>query len=213
MTAAVIQPAVLATAQTKRTKKNRTTTYLPWDTARFLIASLENEGQHNTALMVAAGVYFGLRISDVLNLTWGQLRQSTIEVIEGKTGKVRTITVHKDFAAVRDRYLATFYDHAQPADNKYIFTPQRSHRHGNPITVKAANKRFSAALQRHGISTANESSHTLRKTFARRLWESKGKSEAALVLLSDILNHSSIAVTRLYLGITGEEIAAAYTSL
>jgi integrase len=197
----------------KGRRRRHTTSYLPWDKARYLVAALQAEGQHNTALMAATGIYFGLRISDILNLTWGQIRKPSFEIEEQKTGKHRLIKVHPDFAAVRDRYLATFYDHAQPKDNQYIFTPQRSHRHGQPISVTAANKRFSTALKRHGITTANASSHTLRKTFARRMWEKKGKSEAGLVLLSDILNHTSTAVTRRYLGITGEEIAEAYLSL
>jgi integrase len=212
MTATVTQPATTLATLSHTTKK-RTTTFLPWDTARYLVAALQSDGKHNVALMVAAGCYFGLRIGDALKLTWGQIKQPMFEATEGKTGKHRKITVHAEFATVRDRYLATFYDHAQPTDDQYIFTPQRSHRHGQPITVKAANKRFAAALKRHGITTENASTHTLRKTFARRVWESKGRNEAALVLLSDILNHQSIAVTRRYLGITGEEIATAYTSL
>ena len=197
----------------RRATSTRTTSYLPWQQARRLVSSCEAEGQHNVALMIAAGIYFGLRIGDLLNLTWGQVDQPTFTATEGKTGKVRHVAVHPEFAAVRDRYRATFYDHAQPAPGQYIFTPQRSHRHGRPVSVTAANKRFAAALSRHGIETANPSTHTLRKTFARRVWETNGKSEAALVLLSDILNHGSIAVTRRYLGITSEEIAAAYISL
>jgi integrase len=192
---------------------NRTTTFLPWNTARFLVAALETEAQNNVALMIATQMYFGLRIGDVLKLTWGEVRQAAFTVYEGKTGKPRTITVHPEFAAVRDRYLATFYVECRPAGDQPIFTGTRGPRTGSPISVRAANDRFSAALKRHGITTANASTHTLRKTFARRVWESSGENEAALVLLSDILNHSSIAITRRYLGITGEEIAGAYLSL
>ncbi|MGB3548705.1 MAG: tyrosine-type recombinase/integrase [Saprospiraceae bacterium] len=191
----------------------RTTSFIPWNLARLLVANLQADGQHNVALMVAAGIYFGLRISDTLKLTWGQITAATFTTTEGKTGKVRHIAVHPDFAAARDRYLATFYDHAQPGAGQYVFTPQRSHKGNRPISVTAANKRFAAALEKYEITTANASTHTLRKTFGRRVWENGGKSEAALVLLSDILNHQSIAVTRRYLGITADEIAAAYTSL
>ena len=191
----------------------RTTSFIPWDRARYLVAALQADGQHNVALMVAAGIYFGLRIGDTLKLTWGQITADSFTATEGKTGKVRCIAVHPDFAAVRDRYLATLHDHARPTAGQYVFTPQRSHKRGQSISVTAANKRFAAALNRHGITTANPSTHTLRKTFGRRVWETNGKSEAALVLLSDILNHGSIAVTRRYLGITADEIAAAYISL
>jgi integrase len=209
MTATIIQPA----RAPRRQITTRTTTFLPWDTARFLVAALENEGRRNVALMVATQMYFGLRIGDVLRLTWGDVRNDALTIEEGKTGKVRTVTMHPDFIAVRDRYLATFYPDRQPADHQPIFTGRRGPRTGQPITVTAANNRFSSALKRHGITTDNASTHTLRKTFARRIWESKGRTEAALVLLSQVLNHSSTAITRRYLGITGEEIAGAYLSL
>lgn len=205
--------AILHQPRPRRLATRRTTTFLPWDTARFLVAALENERQHNTALMVATQMYLGLRIGDVLKLTWGDIRQPAFTIYEGKTGKPRQITVHPDLAAVRDRYLATFYDERQPANTAPIFVGTRGPRTGSPISVTSANNRFSAALKRHGITTANASTHTLRKTFARRVWESKGQTEAALVLLSQVLNHSSTTVTRRYLGITGEEIAAAYLAL
>jgi integrase len=209
MTATVTTPGRLP----RRQINTRTTSFLPWDTARFLVAALESEGQRNVALMVAAQMYFGLRIGDVLRLTWGDIRKADLTIGEGKTGKARTVTLHPDFIKVRDRYLATYYTDHQPPDHQPIFIGTRGPRTGHPITVTAANNRFSSALKRHGITTANASTHTLRKTFGRRVWESTGKTEAGLVLLSQILNHSSTSITRRYLGITGEEIAAAYLSL
>lgn len=202
------------TAQIRKVaSRRRTTTFLPWQTARQLLTDLQAEGQHNTALMIAAQMYFGLRIGDVLKLTWGQITAPTFTLFEGKTQKPRQITVHPDFAAIRDNYLATFYEDHRPAGNRPIFVGTRGPRTGQPISVTAANNRFASALKRHGIETANASTHTMRKTFARRVWESKGRTEAALVLLSQVLNHSSTAITRRYLGITGEEIAGAYLSL
>jgi integrase len=210
MNAIVIQPT---RQPARQMPTNRTTTFLEWNTARFLVAALENEGERNVALMVATQMYFGLRIGDVLSLTWGDIRQTVMTIGEGKTGKARTITLHPDYVAMRDRYLGTFYASCQPADHEPVFVGTRGPRTGQAITVTAANNRFASALKRHSIETANASTHTLRKTFGRRVWESTGKTEAGLVLLSQILNHSSTAVTRLYLGITGEEIAAAYLSL
>lgn len=198
---------------TTTSPKRRTTTYLPWHIARQLVTDLQDEGQHNVALMLAAQMYFGLRIGDVLKLTWSQITAPTFTLFEDKTQKPRQITVHPDFAAVRDNYLATFYEDHRPAGNRPIFVGTRGPRTGQPISVTAANNRFASALKRHGIETANASTHTMRKTFARRVWESKGRTEAALVLLSEVLNHSSTAITRRYLGITGEEVAGAYLGL
>jgi len=195
----------------------RTTSHLPWKQAQVLLKCLEADGRYNTALMCAAGFYLGLRIQDILRLRWKDISGDKTEVLEGKTKKCRELEFNSDFIALRDRYLATFPEGEQPAPDHYIFTRQRPTRHSEqgkkPITVKAANKRFRKALERYGIETDNPSSHTMRKTFGRRLWEARGKNDEALALLCEVFRHSSMAITRRYLGFTREEIAAAYHSL
>ena len=60
------------------------------------------------------------------------------------------------------------------------------------------------------------SSHTLRKTFGRRIWLQEcdqGRGDQALLLLCDVFGHSSIAITKRYLGIRQEEILSVYNSL
>jgi len=57
------------------------------------------------------------------------------------------------------------------------------------------------------------SSHSLRKSFGRRVWENDGESERSLIYLSEIFNHSSIQMTRIYLGIRQEELNEVYLSL
>jgi integrase len=66
---------------------------------------------------------------------------------------------------------------------------------------------------RINVRGVNVSNHTMRKTFARSLWENTGENDAALILLSEILGHSSTAITRIYLGITDDEISKAYKTL
>jgi site-specific recombinase XerD len=63
------------------------------------------------------------------------------------------------------------------------------------------------------IRVQNPSTHTLRKTFGKRVWESDNKSERALVYLSEIFSHSSLAVTKRYIGITDKIIADVYMKL
>jgi site-specific recombinase XerD len=57
------------------------------------------------------------------------------------------------------------------------------------------------------------SSHSLRKSFARRVYQNHNESENSLVLLSDIFSHSSISITRRYLGIRSETISNVYLTL
>lgn len=203
----------------KRTTKatngtDRTTSFLPWTTAQNLVKLLQADGYHNTALMCAAGFYFGLRIGDILNLTWAQITATTFDLEEQKTGKIRRVNVHADFQAVAAKALAAIPEHRRPTPQDFVFVSQepRGDRY-TPISVQAAIKRFKKALDRYGIETANPSTHTLRKTFGRRVWENNGKTEQALFLLRDVFGHSNLAVTRRYLGITAEEIARVYLTL
>jgi integrase len=200
---------------TKQKKTNsRTTSHIPWKQAQSLLKCLVADRRYNTALMCAAGFYFGLRIGDILQLRWKDVLQESFEIDEQKTGKTRKIKVHQDFAELRDKVLEQLPIRKKPQPSQFIFVSQEPRGdQAKPISIQAANKRFKKALNQYGINTANPSSHTLRKTFGRRVWDKNGKSEAALVLLGEIFNHKSITITRRYLGITADEIAKAYISL
>lgn len=202
-----------AISRKKKITKNRTTSYLPWGTAQLLIKSLIADQKYNTALMLAGGIYFGLRIGDLLKLTWEQIESPAFEIHEIKTNKRRIVTVHPEFAKIRDKIKSLLPYYKQPSPKDFVFTSQEPRGSKYPISVQAANKRFKKALRTYQVDTANPSSHTLRKTFARRLWETNGKNEASLILLSRVLNHRSISVTRIYIGITDEEINNAYLML
>ena len=67
---------------------------------------------------------------------------------------------------------------------------------------------FASLLPTHCIST-----HSLRKTFGRRVYENNGETEKALMYLSDLFNHSTIKETRKYLGIRQEELDDIYLNL
>jgi site-specific recombinase XerD len=59
----------------------------------------------------------------------------------------------------------------------------------------------------------NYSSHTLRKSFGRRVYEMHNRSEDALINLSEIFNHTSVRVTRTYLDITQEKLDSIYLGI
>jgi site-specific recombinase XerD len=62
------------------------------------------------------------------------------------------------------------------------------------------------------IKNKNISSHSLRKSGSRFIWENNGHSDEYLIKFSSILNHSSTSITRRYLGISREEIKDIYQS-
>ena len=84
---------------------------------------------------------------------------------------------------------------------------------GGSVTVSYVNKRLKYLFTRYRVIVKNPSSHTLRKTFGKHVYESDNKSERALIYLSEIFSHSSITITRKYIGITQEQIADVYMSI
>ena len=63
-------------------------------------------------------------------------------------------------------------------------------------------------------SVKNFSSHSLRKSFGRHVYErADTNAEMALALLSELFNHSSISITKRYLGIRHEELMGCYDLL
>ncbi|MBS1589532.1 MAG: hypothetical protein JST52_07960 [Bacteroidetes bacterium] len=92
---------------------------------------------------------------------------------------------------------------AELKSNEQISTAQ------NYITTKNSLLKFSKNPNLSYIV----SSHFMRKTFGRRVWENNHRSEESLIKLSEVFGHSNIAITRRYLGIRQEEIADVYLQL
>lgn len=92
------------------------------------------------------------------------------------------------------------------SENDFIFISQK----GSVYKTQSINDVLKAIFNTKNLQI---SSHSLRKSFARRVYQNQNESENSLVLLSDIFGHSSIAITRRYLGIRQETISNVYLSL
>lgn len=212
----------------KKTGRQTETAPLKWQEAQTLLKLLKADDKHETRLLFALGFYTGLRISDILRLKWGQIAVNKKEFVvqEKKTGKSRRIQINPDLASIITETAVALnpapeyfkkqrggIDGGFIDPEAHIFTSKKGPAIGKPLTVVGANLRIKQTLQEYGIKTLNPSSHCLRKTFARRVYEANGRSEDALVLLSQILNHTGPAMTRRYIGLTREVIAEAYLTL
>ena len=80
-----------------------------------------------------------------------------------------------------------------------------------PMTTNHANMLLKRAQHKHKISVP-VSTHTLRKTFGRRIYD-KNPCEDTLIKLSEIYQHRSVAQTRVYLGLRREELDAMYLDM
>ena len=191
--------------------KNSITTsdYMEWDSAMNLIHRLYKDGEYRMSLLIGCGCFFGLRISDLLSLTWKQVlnEDGVFTLNEKKTGKRRTIKVNANFKKhIEDCHQAL----GVTDDNENCFLSRK----GCVYTTQRINVKFKFIKVRYGLKIGNFSTHTLRKTFGRKVFESAGEqAEVALVRLMELFNHSSVAITKRYLGLRQEELLETYNHL
>lgn len=175
-----------------------------------LTTRLRTDQLYRDYLLILLGSHWGLRIGDLVRVRWKDvIGKDQIVVVEGKTKKRRVIYMNARVKEAVEYCYARF----QLRDGWSNEQPILSNRWGDSLSVSYVNKRLKWIFVRYRINTQNRSSHTLRKTFGRRVWEMHGESDKALVFLSEIFSHSSTSITRKYLGITQEEISDAYLSL
>ena len=187
---------------------NTTADYLVWSDAMNLIRKLAKDENYKMSLLVALGCFTGLRISDILTLRWNQiLGVDEFTIIEKKTGKQRTLRLNPQL----QKHIQECYEHIKPIGVKApILVSQK----GTTFTIQAINRKLKDIKKHYKVKIKNFSCHSLRKTFGRQVYTMSGDSaELTLVKLMELFNHSSIAITKRYLGLRQEEILETYDVL
>ena len=190
--------------------KYSTTTadYLRWDEMSNLVRRLSRDGDYKMSLLIAIGCFWGLRISDILSLRWKDiLNVDEFTLQEKKTKKNRTIRINPQLK----RPIAECYDHIQPIGiNSPILVSQK----GTTYSVQRINVILKEIKAKYKLKVQHFSCHSLRKTFGRQVYNQNAENaELALVKLMELFNHSSVAITKRYLGLRQEEILQTYDSL
>jgi integrase len=187
---------------------NTTADFLTWDQNLNLIRKLFNDGDYKMSLLIAAGSFWGLRISDILKLKWQDiLDQDGFVLVEKKTKKPREIKINSQLK----QHIRECYQQIKPRSiNKEIFISQK----GTVFSVQRLNIIFKSVKSRYNLKVENYSTHSMRKTFGREVFTRSGtNAELSLMKLSQLFNHSSVIVTRRYLGITRDELLQTYDVL
>ena len=192
--------------------KGQTTkaSFLEWDSMLVLLQKLERDGQFKFELLISTGCYTGLRIGDLLKLRWVDvLNREDLELTEGKTKKVRRIKINPSLGDIITRLHQKMNIND---DNELLFINKTRTK---AINVQYINRRLKEIDEKYNLQIpANGcSSHLFRKTMSRHVWKINNYSEKSLLLLSEVLNHSSVSVTKIYLGIKQEEIGDVYLNL
>ena len=191
--------------------KNSYTTadYIEWNTAINLVHRLYKDKDYKMSLLIGCGIFFGLRISDNLQLSWDMLLDdSSFELIEKKTQKRREVRINKGF----QKHIWDCYNALLITDKSEKCFKSRERR---VYSIQRINMLLKDIKKKYGIkSVKNFSTHSLRKTFGRHVYErADSNGEMALVMLSELFNHSNIAITKRYLGLRKEEILKCYDLL
>lgn len=141
-------------------------------------------------VMFSLGINTGLRISDLVTLRCADFKTDTIEIREKKTGKIKAFKLNPAIASMVQDYINLY--------PREWLLPSR--RHGCHLSERQALDIIKAAAEKLGLEHIG--THTLRKTFGYQAW----KKGISLAYIMEAMNHSSIKITKRYLGITQDEL-------
>ena len=188
--------------------KYQTSDYMEWDVMLSLIRKLYRDGNYRMSLLIGCGCFFGLRISDILTLTWSMLLDDNkFTLNEKKTNKRRTVKINSDF----QQHIKRCHDALHITnDNEKCFLSQKK----VVYSTQRINVLFKGIRKRYNLKVEHFSTHSMRKTFGRKVYESSGENaNMALMKLSELFNHSNVGITKIYLGIREQELLETYDLL
>ena len=157
-----------------------------------LTAAAKAQNKTRLALLMEAICATGIRVSEVQYITVEAARAGRAEV--ALKGKIRTILIPSKLC----RKLLQ-YGRAQKIASGEIFLT----RSGRGISRKQVWAEMKAVCRKAGVADSKVFPHNLRHLFARAFYQ----ASRDVVKLADVLGHSSIETTRIYLLSTGAEHA------
>jgi integrase len=169
---------------------------------KMVTRKLQLNHKHNDAYadIWSFGLQVALRISDLLALTIKEVvGANSINVIEGKTGKTRLITLNEKAKEIVARRANDY------PNDVYLFQA-KGNRVGN--TAKAINRTtVAASFSQVGTELGlNLGTHSMRKSRGYAMF-SKG---VPIETISKVLNHANTSVTMRYIGLDAETISKTY---
>ncbi|MFR9546907.1 MAG: tyrosine-type recombinase/integrase, partial [Rikenellaceae bacterium] len=188
--------------------KITTADYLTIEEFNHLIDGLHNDREYIWELYCRLSFCTALRASDVLSLTWETiLHKEYFDITEQKTKKSRRITFNKSVT----KKIAQLYTLIGEPDIKGSpFLNLKTKKHYSLEHINRKLKQFKVIYR---LPIKAFSTHTFRKTFGRYVYESNGKSAESLILLNSIFRHSSIDITKVYIGLRQAEIDKVFNSI
>lgn len=142
-----------------------------------------------TALVIQSNL--GLRISDILKLTLNSFVKDgaryRLDITEQKTSKSRTFTVPMEIY----NYIKLYCLENSIKADETIF----------PITERAIQKQLKLVCEY--LSIEGVSTHSFRKYYATEIYKNSGYN---IALVRTLLQHSSVATTQKYIGVSSTDV-------
>lgn len=170
-------------------------------------------------LLFLVGINVGLRASDLVTLQWsfflngmsdGEYDFKEFYTLQPKKTRKQKKFVKLFFNNTVKRAI-TEYLNEFPTENidDYLFESREGE---GAITTKTMWRIIKNSAKEAGLSD-NYGSHSLRKSFGFWAWHNAEDKDRALVILSQIFNHSSVMTTRKYIGIMDDEMKDVFNSV
>lgn len=157
-----------------------------------LLDTAQEAGQERLGLLMETICATGIRVSEVRYITVESVRRGRAEV--SLKGKIRTILLPAKLC----RKLLKYARKNKTASGEIFLT-----RNGTPVSRKQIWREMKQLCARAGVEASKVFPHNLRHLFATTFY----KACRDIVKLADVLGHSSINTTRIYLMTTGAEHA------
>lgn len=157
-----------------------------------LLAAAQQQGSARLALLLETICATGVRVSEVQYITVEAARRGRADVT--MKGKIRTILIPNKLC----RKLLKYAKQTKTASGKIFLT-----RNGTALSRKQIWAEMKSLCQAAGVSPGKVFPHNLRHLFATVFY----RACHDIVKLADVLGHSSIETTRIYLVTTGFEYA------
>jgi len=187
-------------------------------TIRSMRSYLRDQSLRNELLFIL-GINVGLRISDILKLTFDDVlnfktmsAKEYVIITEKKTSKTKKFYIGTIVSKLIDGYAATL---VEVLPHMYVFCSKKSE--NKPISRQHAWYILNNAAEMIGIVERDHTgkiisgeigTHTMRKTFGYHAYT----NGTTIELLMDIFNHSSKTQTLRYIGITEDQKKDVYMS-
>lgn len=189
--------------------KGISTTAEPLESSDYyaLIKHLERDGKYRWALFCIIACTMGLRVSDVKRIRWQDILSGDLHFIdEEKTGKNRRVKIND---SVRYKYLEYYDRMGRPELKQLVFVSKRT---GRAYTTQAINYHLRRYKEKYALPVSHFSSHSLRKTLGKKVYEDHGRTEYGLMIVNRTFKHRDLQTTERYIGVSDNDMDGVYDS-